>query len=211
MADGDEIEAALDLVVEVGLRIGLLGARENVMRQRDLVDRVRHLVLDRLQAAQIGDDGVQIPRREDRIERRRHDLGDRHAVRALAGQQHRLDLRIGPVADAGLLVRRDVRRGDLERRLVEAQTAGIILAGDRGRRPLRRVAIGAGHDGVDQIAAALDRRLRHARRPSRLPPQPTPLSNGSSNSLRLGIESAAILSRLCDSAIDGAQRLAHRL
>jgi hypothetical protein len=38
MADGGEIEATPELVVEIGLRIGLLRARENMVRQRDLVE-----------------------------------------------------------------------------------------------------------------------------------------------------------------------------
>ena len=208
MADGGEIEAALELVVEIGLRVGLLGAREHMMRQRDLVDRVRHLVLDRRKAAQIGDDRVQVAGREDRVERRRHDLGNLVAVRMLAGHQQRLDLVVGPIADAGFLVRRDVGRGDVERRLVEAQAAGIILAGGRRRRPLRRMAIGAGHDGVHQIAAALDRGLRERRRRSRSRPQQIPTSNESSNSpSSLGIESAAMISWPCDSANRGVAQL----
>jgi hypothetical protein len=60
VADGDEIGSALEPVVEVGWRIGLFGAWKDMMRQRDLVDRARNLVLDRLEAAQIGDDAVQV-------------------------------------------------------------------------------------------------------------------------------------------------------
>jgi len=119
----------------------------------------------------------------------------------LAGQQQRLDMIVGPVADTGFLVRRDVGRGHVERRLVEAQAAGIILAGGGSGRALRRVAIGAGHYGVHQIAAAFDRRLR--KRPaghgdSRNKSQHQ--TNHRSFPSSLGIESAVMISSPCDSA-----------
>jgi hypothetical protein len=103
MADGDEVKAPLELVVEIGLRERLLGPREHMMRQRDLVDRVGHLVLDRREGTQIGDERVQVAGSEDRIERRRHDFGNLVAIWMLARQQQRLDLIVSPVADAGFL------------------------------------------------------------------------------------------------------------
>ncbi len=125
-----------------------------------LVDRRRRLLLHRLDGAQIGNDGVEIARREDFIEIRRHDRGEPHAVRPLALLQRLLDVGIAPVADAGLLVLRDVRGGHLERRLVELEPARQIALEDRrAALALRRVAVLAGEDGVDEILAALDRRL----------------------------------------------------
>jgi hypothetical protein len=61
-------------------------------------------------------------------------------------------------------VGRDVGGGDVERRLVEPQSARQRLVELRAVWPHRRVAVVAGHDGVDEITPALDRRLRHRRR-----------------------------------------------
>jgi hypothetical protein len=80
MADGDEIETALDLVVEIGVRHRLLGAREHLVRDLHLVDRRRNLVADRLDRAQVGDDAIEIARRENLVEAGRHYLGEVNAV-----------------------------------------------------------------------------------------------------------------------------------
>ena len=146
MRDGGEIEALLHLVAHHGFGERLLAARNHVLDLRHLVDRIRHLVAHRLDGAQIGNDRIEIAIGHDVVEAGRHDHRDMHTVRPYAGAHQRLDLRIGPAADAGFLVRRNVRRGHLERRLVPGQAAGKILAGDCRRRALRRVAIAAGHE-----------------------------------------------------------------
>jgi hypothetical protein len=133
------------------------------VRDLHLVDRIGHLVLDRLERAQIGDDAVEVTRRENLIESGRHDFGEPHAVRADALLQRGLDLRVGPIADAGLLVGRDVGRGDVERRFVETQAPRQRLVELRAVRSHRRVAVVAGHHRIDQLLAALDRRLRRDR------------------------------------------------
>ena len=87
-----------------------------------------------------------------------------HAV-----QQSRLEVGVAPFAETGLWIRREVGPGDIERGLVEAQAARQRLVELRAVRSHGRVAIVAGHHGVDEIAPALDRRLRDGggRGPSR--------------------------------------------
>ena len=95
-----------------------------------------------------------------------------HAVRPHAGAQHLLDVGVAPGADAGLLVRRDVGRGHLERRLVpEFEAAGKRLVHDVAGRAFRRVAVAAGQDAVDQIVAALDQRRLRVGSANRAAPQ----------------------------------------
>jgi hypothetical protein len=77
------------------------------------------------------------------------------------------DFGVAPLSDAGLRVGRDVGGGDIERRNVEVQSAGQRLVELRPVRSHRGMAIVAGHDGVDEIAAALGRRLRLRLRKSR--------------------------------------------
>src|SRR5262249_282994 len=62
-----------------------------------------------------------------------------------------------PVSRSG----RDVGRPDIEGRLVEAQSPRQCLVELKTVRPPRGVAVVASHDGVDEIAPALERRLRH--------------------------------------------------
>ena len=159
MADSGEVEAALERVGH-RCRIGrLLGTGENLARRRHLINGIRDLVADRLERAQIGDDRVHVGVGDDVVEAGRHHRRDGNAARPHAGAQQLLDVGVAPRADAGFLVGRDVRRGDVERRLVKAQAAGKILARDHVRRTFGRMAIAAGHDGVDEIRAALDRRI----------------------------------------------------
>ena len=131
VADGGEIEAALQLVVEIGRRIGLLGAGKRMVRQRDLVDRVGHLVLDRLEWC--------ADRRRWRRDRRASGSGRTPSASPRRPARRSVFLPVssivlicvvGPGADAGVLVLRDVRRGHLERRLVPVKA--------RRRNPCRR-------------------------------------------------------------------------
>jgi hypothetical protein len=81
--------------------------------------------------------------------------------RAHAFHQRALDLGIAPASDPGFDIGRDVRRGGVEDRRVECQSAGQRLLGDDVAGGIARgVAIAAGHDGVDEIIAALGRRFR---------------------------------------------------
>ena len=114
--DGGEVVAALDLVVEVGRRDRLFGARENLARYLHFVIGVGHLVGDRLEALQIDRDGIEVTRQQDTVEAGRHDGRERYAVRPHAGQQHLLDFVRAVLADAGLLIGRDIGSGDIERR-----------------------------------------------------------------------------------------------
>ena len=156
VADGGEVEAVLHRVLQHRRGVLFLGTWRRLRLGREAVDRIRHFVLDRLQRAQVGDDGVHVAVGDDLVESDRHHCRDRDAVRPHAGAQQVLDLRVGPGTDAGLLVLGDVRRRHLERRLVPRQAAGEVLAGNVALRPFRRMAIAAGHDGVDEIVAALD-------------------------------------------------------
>src|SRR5262249_9661958 len=65
MGDGDEIEAALHLIVEVGFGRGLLGAGKYLMRNLHLVDRAWHLIVHRRQRTQINNDAVEVGRGQD--------------------------------------------------------------------------------------------------------------------------------------------------
>ena len=138
---------------------GVLGAGKDLARSRHFVDGIGDFVADRLERAQIGDDRVHVGVGDDVVESGRHHRGDGNAVRPHPGAQQLLDVVVAPPSDAGLLVGCDVRRSDVERRLVEAQAAGKILARNHVRRTFGRMAIAAGHDGVDEIRAALDRRV----------------------------------------------------
>ena len=104
MSDGGEIEALLHFVVHHRFRERLVAARQHMLELRHLVDRVRHLVADGLDRAQIGDDRIEVAVGHDVVEIRRHDHRDLHAVRSFARAQDRLDVRVGPGADAGFLV-----------------------------------------------------------------------------------------------------------
>src|SRR5450759_3080443 len=161
VGDGGEVEAVLQPVAEHGFGIGLLGAGENLTHLRHFVDWIRYLVLDRLERLYIGDDRVHVLFGDDVIETGRHDGGDGHPVRPYAGAQQFPDVGRTPCADAGLLVLGDVGRRHFERRLVEFEEPRNSLVHDVAGRALRRMAVAAGKQAVDQIVAALDqRRLR---------------------------------------------------
>ena len=161
MADGDEIEAALDRVGEVRLAHGLVGAGWRGAGDGRLVDRGLNRVGDRRNRTHIGDHGVDIARREHLVISGRHDRGERHAVRSHALLQRALELRGSPPADAGFPVWGYIRAPDREGRLVEdlrpaRQAPGIV---EHAARPARRVAIAAGENAIDQIVTALHRGL----------------------------------------------------
>ena len=83
-------------------------------------------------------------------------------IRAHSLHQRTLDLGIAPASDSGFDVRRDVRRGSDESRGREYHAAGKRLLGNRLAVGIARgVAVTAGHDGVDEIAAPLGRRFSH--------------------------------------------------
>ena len=83
-----------------------------------LIDRIRHRVADRLDCMQIGDDRVEIAVDHDLVKSARHHHRYRDAVALDALTQDLLEFRIGVVADPAFLVRRDVRRGHFEQRLI---------------------------------------------------------------------------------------------
>ena len=165
MGERSEIEALLHRILEFVLRHRPLGAGQRRRRHRHLVDRRLHLVADGRQRAEIGDDRVEIARREHAEEARRHHHRERHAVRPHALGQRALDVSVAPRAKPGVAVGREVGALHGEERLVEGLEAARqpqfeIGAADR-RRQAWRMAIAASADGVDQIPAALDGRLRH--------------------------------------------------
>src|ERR1700674_5822550 len=126
------------------------------MRDRHLVDRIGHLVADWLERLQIRGYGIGVARCQDLIKACRHDFRERHSARTYSSAERIFDLRARPLADAGFLVLRDIGSRHLERWLIELKKAGKGLFLDIAGWPLRRVAIAAGHDGIDQIAASLD-------------------------------------------------------
>jgi len=79
-------------------------------------------------------------------------------IGADAFDQRALDLGVAPAADTGLAIGRDVRRGGDKGRRVEGEAAGQRFVRDDAALGIaRRVAVAEGHDGVDEIVAALDR------------------------------------------------------
>src|SRR5215467_13371885 len=141
MRDRDEVKAFLDLVTHRAFgELGLTSRNDN-LKLRHLVDRVRDFVAYWLQGAQIGDDRIEIPIGHDMIEAGRHDHRHVHVVRPDTGTHERLELRVRPRADTGFLVRRNVRRGHLERWLVPGQPTGEIPAGDHRRWTLWRMTV----------------------------------------------------------------------
>src|SRR5262249_60330344 len=88
-------------------------------RPGDFAGRFLGLVLDRTARAPIRDTRAHVAIRQVAIVRNRHGWSNDRAVRALAVADRIDDLIVGPIADAGLLVGRDVggnggedRRGD---------------------------------------------------------------------------------------------------
>jgi len=134
MGDGDEIEPALDRIVEVGFGHGLLGTREYLVRSRLLVDRAAHLVVHRRHRAQISDDAVEVSRGQDLIKTAWHDSGKAVAGGPGAFLQRRLDLGVSPTADASVAIGRNVGRRDIERRFVETQSRRIGHRNFKARR-----------------------------------------------------------------------------
>src|SRR6185312_8838355 len=72
VTDGGEIEAARDLIFQVAFFYRLLGTGENLVLHRELVDRVWHLVFDRLDALHVGHDGIEIARQQNVVKAGRH-------------------------------------------------------------------------------------------------------------------------------------------
>jgi hypothetical protein len=103
--------------------------------------------------------------REHLVELVRHDRRELMPVRVLAVLQRVLDLGITPLADAGVRVGRDVGTLDLEGWRVPFDHAARMHLRRRldAARTFRGVAIATRQNAVDQIAAALDRRLLRRR------------------------------------------------
>src|SRR5262249_10637624 len=118
MRDCDEIKAFLHHVAHHAFGELRLTAGNHNLKLGHLVDRVRDFVAHWLQGAQIGDDRVEIAIGHHVIEACRHDHRHMYIVRPDTGAHKRLELCVAPRADAGLLVGRYVRTGDLEWRLV---------------------------------------------------------------------------------------------
>jgi hypothetical protein len=77
--------------------------------------------------------------------------------------QRTLDLGIAPASDSGIDIGRDIRRSGDESRRGEGEAAARQGVFDDGPAVgvARRVAIAAGHDGVDEITAAFGRWFSH--------------------------------------------------
>ncbi len=107
---------------------------------------------DRLDRVEIGADRDDVVVRHLRIRRVRHRGIKPRAVGPHAVAHRVVELLVGPRSDAGLGVRRDVRRGDVAERRLDRATAGERLAAVLDR--VTRHAIGGG----GEIAALFDLR-----------------------------------------------------
>src|SRR6185312_7177289 len=163
MADGDEIGAVLHWIAhrrpaEPGFHV-----RVGLAVNRQAIDGCRHFVAHRPDAAQVGDDCSEILRQQRLVEIGRHDrcqcnAGKLAVIGAHALDQGPLDLGLAPAADPGLDIGRDVRRSSEKGGRVEGEAAGEGLVGDDLAFAIaRRMAVAAGHDGVDEIITVLDR------------------------------------------------------
>ena len=134
----------------------MLDRRPVGRRQRDVVDRLRGLVLDRRQRAQERDDGGEVGRREDpAIDRERHRRPDQAAVGAEPLADRPRELGVAPAADrAG---RRDVRR---HRPCIIGSSIDELAAGSS----LRHVADPSGPCGVWQLPQPIGPRTRYSPR-----------------------------------------------
>jgi hypothetical protein len=68
MADGDEIGAAADRIAKHGFVETGLGVGVGIAMRRRLVDGIGDFVPDRLNGAEVGDDGVKIVRQQCLVE-----------------------------------------------------------------------------------------------------------------------------------------------
>ena len=162
VAERHEILAALDRVLEIGF-VGLLGVGEGRDRERRLVFGLLHGVLDLGDRAQIGDDRILVARREKGIDRRGHVGRKLAAVAAFALLDRDLDLTVGPGAEAGLAVGRQIRAFHRVLRSLEGLRAAgeplVELQIERAAGPARSMAIVAPADAVDEVGAALGQQL----------------------------------------------------
>src|SRR6266540_1426999 len=132
-----------------------------------LLDPVRH----RRNALEIPRDSCPIDlrhileARQRSLDRLLHESTGDVPVRPVARAEERHDLLLGPVAEAGRLVRRDVRRRlPLGPRLlgIAGEEARIVHGHGQGRS--RRVTLAAVADGAHKVLAARDTRDRRGRR-----------------------------------------------
>src|SRR4029079_4357541 len=75
-----KIKALLDRIAHHRIGERLVAARRDRVALRNLVDRIRHRVLTRLDRPQIGNDRVEIAIGHELVESARHDHSNRHAV-----------------------------------------------------------------------------------------------------------------------------------
>ena len=127
---------------------------------RRAVDRRLDLVTDRRDGSQVGGDRVEVAHRQYLVEGKRHLRRDRPAVPVNAVPDRALDFLIAPRPDTGLAIGRDVGALDeVGRRVPGLHPAREALFHDEAALVPRGVTAVAGHDGVDEVAAAFDRRL----------------------------------------------------
>ena len=106
-------------------------------------------------------DSVKVARRQNLVESEWHLRGNGHPTRPYPVDERALEVGLAPGAETGVAIRRDVRA--LHRvggRIPGLRSAGKSALHHEGRPLSRRVAAVAGHHRVDEIAAALQRRLR---------------------------------------------------
>src|SRR5437763_15846484 len=158
-----EIGAISDLVARV--RFGHMADDRAIGgRQRHLVLRAGDRMAHRLEALQINRNRLGVAVRQLAIEFDRHRGTDHGPVGTLAVAQRVDDLPDAPITDPGLPMGCDVGADDMSGPDIEIAAAGQLQTGYRlAGGVMRRMAISAWSESVDQISAALAIGMRHAR------------------------------------------------
>src|SRR6266849_5566883 len=157
MGDRGAIEAPPGRIAERLFGERFFSAGNGLDVHRRLVDRRLHDVAHWRERAQVRDQRIEVTRRQYLVEREGHLRREPPAVRPDAVREGALDVTVAPRADPRLAIGRDIGTLDgVRRRVPGSRPAGEALLHDESARSPRRMAPVTGHDGIDEIAAALD-------------------------------------------------------
>ena len=124
----------------------------------------RDHIVDRWQAAQIADHRLDVLVRQIAVGARRHRRTQQAAVGPLSFADRQKYLIVGPLADAGLRIGRDIGRDRGEIGVLDDIAASEFLILQRTLWSLRRMTIATSSKRLDEIPAAFERGLGSTRR-----------------------------------------------